>query len=439
MNVIKENLESQVELIKVVIEPADYAQVVGDALKNYKKKANIPGFRPGMVPMNLVKKMYYKNVLAEESYRLASSEVYKYIQDNKLDIIADPMPSDTQPTSEFNEGDTLEFHYKVAVINPFTIDLPAVSLDKYVIEITDDLREGYTNNLLNRFGQLVDVEEITKDEAVSATLVQDGMTIEEAYVGLISMSDEERAPFIGKRVGFEMEVNVNELYKTPSQRASILGVKEEELESINPIFNLAITRIRKFALPTMDAEFFAQAFPAGDVTSEEQLNAFVDGQLRKDLDKECYYKFVMDSREILVEKSGVALPEAFLKEWLFAINEGKFTAEEIDKEFPQFVKMMVWDVVKKKYVVEGEIKVEKEDLLEEAKATAAAQFAQYGMPNVEESMLENYANQILSNKEEQRRIFDSLLDMKVIDYVTANATIVEKNVTMDEFRVAVSK
>lgn len=434
MIIAKENLEKQVELIKVTVEAADYATTVENALKNYKKKANIPGFRPGMVPMGVIKKMYYKGVLAEETYRMASAECYKYLQDNNIEFLGDPMPAESQPTLDFDTMESFEFHFKVGVSSPITLDLTKLSLKKYKLTADNELREGYKNNLLNRFGQLVDVDVVTKDEAVSVTLKQDDMTIEDAYVGLIGMNDEERAPFIGKKVGDEMEVNVNELYKSPSQRASILSMKEEELEGINPIFSSTITRIRKFALPAFTPEFFEEAFPEGNVKSEDDLNIFINSELQKDLDRECYFKFVMDTRNELIEKAAITLPEQFLQEWLLAINEGKFSKEEIEKEFPHFTAMMGWDILRKKYITDGDIKVEKEELLAEAKNLAKAQFAQYGMSNVDDAMLENYGNQILKNKDEQRKIFDSVYDTKVVDYVSANATIVEESVTMEEFR-----
>lgn len=434
MIIAKENLEKQVELIKVTVEAADYATAVENTLKNYKKKANIPGFRPGMVPMSVIKKMYYKGILAEETYRIASSECYKYLQDNKIEFLGDPMPSDSQPTLNFETMESFEFHFKVGVASPITLELANLSLTKYKLSANDELREGYTNNLLNRFGQLVDVDVITKDEAVSVTLEQADLKIEDAYVGLISMNDDERAPFIGKKVGDVMEVNVNDLYKKTSQRASILSMKEEELANLNPEFTLTITRIRKFALPTLSPEFFEEAFPAGNVKNEAEFRTFVDTELQKDLDRECSFKFVMDTRDELIKEATVTLPEKFLQEWLFAINEGKFSKEEIEKEFPQFITMMSWDILRKKYATESGVKVEKEELLVEAKKLAKAQFAQYGMSNVDEAMLENYGNQILNNKEESRKIFDSLLDAKIVDYVTTKATIVEQDVTMDQFR-----
>ncbi len=434
MNVTKENLSHQVELINVTVEPADYTAVVDGKLKELKRKASVPGFRPGMVPMQLVKKMYFKNVLSDEAYQMASQKLYSYIQENKIEIIADPMPSEKQVELNFEDGETLVFSFEIAVLEPVNIDLSSLSLDKYLLTINDEMREGYKSNLLNRFGELVDVEAIAKDEAVTVTLEQEDMKIEDAYVGLISMSDEARAPFIGKKVGDVMDVDVNELYPTPSQRAAILSVKEEELEGLNPKFTLTITRIRKFALPEMTEEFYAKAFPDGSIKSSDELAAYVDASLRRDLDKETFYKMILDTREKVVEESGITLPEEFLQNWLYVINKEKFSKEDIAKDFPQFVNFMKWDVIKKHFVTEGDIKVEQEDILNEAKGIAMSQFLQYGMSNVDDAMLDNYAQHILNNNEEKRKIFDSLYDTRVVDYIASKALVVEKEVTIEEFR-----
>lgn len=434
MIITKESLENLVILVKVTVEKADYDVSVENTLKNYKKKSNIPGFRPGMVPMGVIKKMYYKGVVAEEAYKIASTKCYDYLQDNKIEFLGDPMPSEGQPVLDFDTMESFEFHFKVGISSPIDLKLENLSLTRYKLSVNDELRDGYTNSLLNRFGELVDNDIVTKDEAISATLEQGDLKIEDAYVGLVSMTEEERAPFIGKKVGDEMDVNVNDLYKTPSQRASILSMKEAELADINPEFKLTITRIRRFALPEFNEEFLTKAFPDGSIKTKDEFDTHINSELSRDLDNETYFKFIIDTRDEIVKEAAISLPESFLKEWLFAINEGKFTKEDIEKEFPQFITMMSWDILRKKYVIEGDIKIEQSELLDRAKDMARSQFAQYGMNSVEESMLENYANQILSNKEEQRKIYDSIYDAKIVDYVASKATIVEQDITMDEFR-----
>ena len=212
------------------------------------------------------------------------------------------------------------------------------------------MHADYRSNFLRGYGRLVDTDKVTSDEALSVTLDNGDMQIADAYVGLISMSEEERKPFIGKKVGYKTEVDINELYKNPSQRAAILQVKEEELAAVKPQFSLEITKIRKFAEPELNEEFFKMAFPGGNVTDEAGLDAFIDERIGQELKRECDYLFTLQLRNYLVEKAGLKMPEAFLKRWLYTINEGKFTMEEIEKDFDQFLRMFTWNYLQKHFV-----------------------------------------------------------------------------------------
>ena len=268
---------------------------------------------------------------------------------------------------------------------------------------------------------------------MNVTLDNGDIRIEEAYVGLISMSDEERKPFVGKKVGYKTEVNINDLYKSASQRAAVLGVKEEELEGINPTFSLEITQIRQFANPELNEEFFKMAFPEGNVTNEEQFNAFIDAQIESELSRESDYMFTFSVRDFLVEKANLAMPTEFMKRWLYTINEGKFSMEDIEKDFEAFLKMFTWNYIQRQ-IIEGEkISVSAEEAKAEAKSLAAAQFAQYGMPNAPEEMLENFSKNILDNKEQNQKIYEKLYEKKVVESVRAKVQVVEKAVSAEEF------
>ena len=252
-------------------------------------------------------------------------------------------------------------------------------------------------------------------------------------MGLISMSDEERKPFIGKKVGYKTTVNINDLYKNPAQRASILQVKEAELEGINPEFSLEITKIRQFANPELNEEFFKMAFPAGDVTNEEQLDAFVDAEIEKELSRESDYLFTLQLRNYLLEKAQLEMPTEFLKRWLYVINEGKFTMEDIEQDFDGFVKMFSWNYLQKHFIQTLELNVTAEEAAAEAKVFAAAQFAQYGMPSAPEEMLENFSKQILENKEQSQKIYEKLYEQKVVEAVKAKIKVTEKKVSAEDF------
>lgn len=433
MQVVRENIGNLNDILKITVSAADYVTIVEKALKEHKKKANIPGFRPGMVPMGMIKKMYLKGVTVDETYKMASQECFKYITDNKIEILGEPLPADTQPDIDFEAQGDLEFHFEIGISPEVNVELENTKVVKYNITIEDDMVEGYKKNYLQRFGKLVDIAEVTSDEAVTGTLTQGEIVIEEAYVGLISMSEEERAPFIGKKVGDKMDVNVNDLYKTTSQRAAILKMSEEELENIDPKFELAIVQIRKFELPEITDELIADAFTNSEVKTVAQFNEFAEEEVKKSLDDESKYKLSIDIRKKMLEIAALTLPEQFLKKWIFAMNEGKFTKEDIDKEYPRFFEMMSWDIIKKKYIVENDMQVSKEELIDEAKAMAKMQFIQYGMPTVEDSLLTNYANQIISNQDEARKLHDAVYEKKAVGFIKSKIKTTSKKISVADF------
>ena len=434
MKITREQREVGTSLLKVVVAEADYSEAVDKALREYKRKANIPGFRPGMVPMGVVRKMYGKGVVAEQSYKLASNSVFEYLQKEGIDYVGDVIPSEEQGDFDFENNTEHEFMFEIGEAPKVELSLSKEDKLTYnKIKIEKTMHEKYKDNYLRRFGRLVEVEAVTKDEALTVTLDNGDMRIEDAYVGLISMTDEERKPFEGKKVGDKMDVNVNELYKSASQRASILQVKEDELESVNPNFSLEITQIRQFANPELNEEFFKMAFPDGNITSEEELDKFVDAEIEKELSREADYLFTIRVRNFLMEKAALQMPEAFLKRWLYTINEGKFTMEDIEKDFEGFIKMFTWNYLQKHFIQTYELTVSEDEVNAEAKEFAKAQFAQYGMPSAPEEMIENFSKQILSNKEQAQKIYEKLYELKVVEYVKSQVKVSNKSVSAEDF------
>ena len=434
MKITREQREAGTSVLKVLVAEADYAEAVDKMLRDYKRKANVPGFRPGMVPMGIVRKMYGKGAVAEQSYRIASNSVFEYLQKEGIDYVGDVIPSEEQGDFDFENNTEHEFIFEIGEAPKIEMELTKEDKLTYnKIKIEENMVEGYKDNYLRRYGRLVDVEKVEKDEALTVVLDNGEMRIEDAYVGLISMSDEERAIFLGKKVGDKMDVDVNELYKSASQRASILQVKEDELETINPKFSLEIKQIRQFANPELNEEFFKMAFPAGNITSEEELNKFLEAEIETELKRESDYLFTIRVRNFLMEKAGLQMPEAFLKRWLFTINEGKFTMEDIEKDFDGFVKMFTWNYIQKHFIQSAELRVSQEEAEAEAKEFAKAQFAQYGMPSAPEEMIANFSKQILENKEQSQKIYEKLYELKVVEYVKSQIKVSNKSVSSEEF------
>ena len=434
MNIVREQREQNNSLIKVTVGEKDYGDAVEKSLREYKRKANIPGFRPGMVPMGVIKKMYGKGVLAEQAYRQASEAAFNYLQEQKIDYVGDVIPSEEQGDFDFENGTEFEFIFEIGEAPEVKLELSAKDkMTYYTIKVDKKMHDDYRSNFLRRFGRLVDTDKVTADEALEVTLDNGDMKIEGAYVGLISMNEEERKPFIGKKVGFKTQVNVNELYKTPAQRAAVLQVKENELEGIKPEFSLEITKIRKFAEPELNEEFFKMAFPQGGVTDEAGLDKFIDAQIEAELRRESDYLFTLQVRDYLVKKADLKMPAAFLKRWLYTINEGKFSMEDIEKDFDQFLKMFTWNYLQKYFIKQDNLTVTPEEATAEAKALAQAQFAQYGLPTAPEDMLANYAKKILEDREQGQKIYEKLYEMKVVEDVKSKIKVTEKAVSAEEF------
>ena len=400
MKIVREQREENNSLLKVTVGEEDYGQAVEKELREYRRKANIPGFRPGMVPMGLVKKMYGKGVLAEQAYRTASNSVFEYLQKENIDYLGDVIPSEEQGDFDFENGKEFEFVFEIGEAPEIKLELSDKDKLTYSkIKVDKKMHDDYRANYLRQYGRLVDADEVTSDEALSVTLDNGEMNVADAYVGLISMSEEERKPFIGKKVGFKTEVNVNEL----------------------------------FAEPELNEEFFKTAFPGGEVKDEAGLDKFIDARIESELRRESDYLFTLQLRDYLVQKAGLKMPEAFLKRWLYTINEGKFSMEDIDKDFDQFLKMFTWNYLQKHFIKQDNITVTKDEALAEAKALAAAQFAQYGMPSAPEDMLAGYAEKILADKDQGQKIYEKLYEVKVVEDVKSKIKVTEKAVSADDF------
>ncbi len=434
MNIVRENIDELSALIRVTVNEEDYGKAVDAALHNYKKKANIPGFRPGMVPMGIVRKMFGKSVVAEESYRTATQLCFNYIKENNINAIGDVMPSEKQQELDFANQTEFEFVFEIGIAPEIDLTLSKKdSVKHYQIEITDDMREGYKSNFSRRFGELADVEVVEKDEAITGTLENEELKAEEAYVGLVSLSEEVRNKFAGKKLGDTMEVNIEEIYPSEQQRAAVLKMKKEELKGLKPEFNFTITRIRKFVVPEINEELMTKAFPGGEVKTMKDFDKFVDAQISAELNKESAIRFEIDFREFMIQKAKMELPGDFLKRWVYNINEGKYTMEQIEKDFPQFLDMMRWDLIRAHYAKELEISVTEEEIMAEAVDITRQQFAQYGMVGMGDDMLTDYAKQMLANKDENRRINDKVLDSKLISLLSQKVAIKDTAISVEDF------
>lgn len=437
MKITQKNLDDLTLIVTLNVEKEDYTDKRTKILKDFRRNADIKGFRKGMAPFSLIEKMHGKNAQLDAVNSVISESLNNYITENKINVLGEPLPNETEQKPIDWENDQ-EFSVSFDIGTAPKIELELTADDKityYDVEVNKDDKEKYISNLLKQFGTLVDTDVVKDDDFIIADLIQGETKIEGTYIALRSIAtDDIKQDFIGKKSGDTFEIDVNKAFENETDRAAMLKVKKEELASLNPVYTVVIKEVKTFADATIDQALFDKMFGEGVVKSEEEFNEKVEERLKAEYAQESDYRFMLDAREALIEKAALPLPEEFLKRWLFTANEGKFTMEEIEKDFPIFLKDFRWQMIRQYITREQEIKMTREDLLDQARKIAAYQFAMYGLNNAPEEQLNQYAESILSNEKEAKRIYEKVEEDLVLNYVRSVVTLDKKSITIDKLK-----
>lgn len=445
MNIVKENVDALNAVLKVTVDQGDYQERVSKALNDFRRKAKIDGFRPGMVPAGIINKLYRKPVMAEEINKIVSDALTTYIYDEKIKLLGEPMPSEEhQKSIDWDADTTFEFAFDLGLAPE--IDLKLSARDKvpfYEIKIDDELRNTYISSYRRRYGKMMPSEVAGEEDVMRGRVEQlgedgspmeNGIAVDDAFVSLRTITDQEqKAKFVGAKVDDIIDFDIRKTFSNDTDLAAMLKIKKEEVAALTPSFRFIPTEVRSFADADVNQELFDKVYGEGTITSEEEFNARVDSDIRANLTKEADFKFLLDIKEKFIEKAKIELPSQFLKRWLLAINEGKFTMEQIEKDYEHFANDLKWQMIRDHIAGEKEIKIEEAEVLEKAKEFALDQFKNYGFMNVPESEVENFAQRILSNKEEDRRIREKLLEDKVVETVKGIVKLDIKEITTKEF------
>ena len=438
MKVTQKQAEDLTLMVSLTIGNDDYAPKVKKILGDYRRNADIKGFRKGMAPMSMIEKMHGQSAMVDAVNNLISEGLNNYINENKLNIIGEPLANETeQKPVSWKSGEDMEFIFDIALAPKVELTLSAEDkIVYYEAELSKDEIAKYKSNILRQFGQLGVVDAIGEEEDfIIADLIQGETRVEGTYVALRSIEDKKiKKQFMGKKAGDEFEVDVNKAFANESDRAALLKVKKEELASVDPLWKIVVKEVKRFIEPEVNQELFNKMFGEGVVNNAEEFEAKIVERMRAEYAQESDYRFMLDARDYLIEKAAIAVPEKFLKRWLFTANEGKFTMEEIEKDFGLFLKDFRWQMIRQYFVKEQKMETKREELLAQAKNIAAYQFAMYGLPNVPEEQLNQYAESLLSNEKEGRRIFDKVEEDKVIAYVRSLVKLDKKSVSVDKLR-----
>lgn len=413
----------------------DYAGPKKKRLNEHRRNAEIKGFRKGMAPMGLIEKMYGQSALVDSVNDLLSGALNSFISENNLKVVGEPLPSEGQPATEWVDGNDFTFKFDVATTPDVAFELSAEDeVPYYNITVTDTARKEMKENILKQYGSLTDGEAAKEEDFIIADFEQGEMKVEGTYVSIRNISESARAAFIGVKAGDVLDVNVNEAFENETDRASMLKVKKEELASLDPMFRVTVKNVKTFVPAGMTQETFDKVFGEGNVKSEAEFDARIEERLKAEYAQESDYRFSKDCKDYLVKKAAVALPEKFLKRWLYFANEGKFSVEEIEKEFDLFLADFRWQMVRGFLMEKYGVKVEEADLLASAKAFAAYQYAMYGINNVPDEHLESYAKSLLAQEKDSRRIAEQVEDQKTIEAVKNVITIKKKKISVEKFR-----
>ena len=449
MNVTHENSDALNAVLTVKVEKNDYEQNVEKALKDIRKKAVIKGFRPGKAPASMINKMYRTSTVVEEVNKLVSESISGYITEQKFNILGEPLPSEKQDQIDWNEQSDFEFLFDLAFAPEFEIKLS--KRDKapiYSIMVSDEMRQSYIENIAGRHGSYEDTDKADGESLLRATLTelnadespkQDGVSVEEGMVSVMLVADEdEKNKFIGAKVGDVMVVDVLKAFPNEADRAALLKVSKEELDPINPLFQATITQVQKYVKAEVNQELYDKIYGEGVVKTEEEFHQKVDEDIKQNLKGDSERKLYLDLREKLIKKFNLELPKEFLIRWLTAINEGKFTLEQVEKDYPNFEDDLRWQLIRDKIAIEQEFKVEEEELVRVAKGHLMHQMMQYGMGQLPDEFLDKYAKELVEKPEERRKMAEQVIEGKVMDWVKETIKLDEKEIDSEEFRKMVN-
>lgn len=432
-------------IIKMEIEKADYTGQVEKSLRGFRQKANIPGFRKGMVPMGLVKKMYGKQVLVEEVNKLVSEKLFNYIREEKLNILGEPLPNETeQKELNFDADENFEFLFDVAFSPEINIELnKKTKVPYYTVAIDEEMVNKQLDSYRANFGTYAPANEVEEKDLIKGTVVQldgdlpkeGGLRTEDATIMPMYIKDgEEKAKFMGATLDSVVVFNPFKAYEeTEAEIAAFLKIEKSQVAETNGDYSFEIKEITRYKEAELNQELFDKVFGEGVVTSEDECRNKIKEVLAEQFAPQSDYKFLKDAREMLIKKAGnLAFADDFLKRWLLAANE-KNTPEKIEDEYPQIVDDLKYHLIKENLVAKHGIKTEEEDVRILAGKVAKSQFAQYGMLFVPDDMLNNYVQDMLKNKETLQNIIDRASDDKFAAWLKAHVKVDVKETSMDEF------
>ncbi|MBO4444327.1 MAG: trigger factor [Bacteroidaceae bacterium] len=446
MDIKLQNLNDVSAKLTVTLAPADYEEKVNQSLKNFRKKANFPGFRPGMVPMSLVKKQYGTAIKVDEINKLLQEAIYNYIKDNKVDVLGEPLPNEEQQKKvNIEEDEEMSFEFDLAIAPQFDATLSAEDVvPYYTIKVTDEMVDNQIGSYTQRNGRYDSVDEYQDGDMVKGIISEldeagntkeGGIRHENAtMLPQYMRNDESKALFNGTKKDDIITINPRKAYDgNETELTTLLGISKEEAKNVSGDFSFQITDITRFVPGELNQQLFDQVYGEGVVKSEEEFKAKVKADIAAQLAPESDYRFLLDFRKHMMDRIGkLPFADDLLKKILLSNREDKDVAK-MEEEYPKTVEELQWHLIYERLIRDANIKVENSDIEAQAKEAVRAQFAQYGMTNVPDELLANYSKEMLTKKDSVQNLADRAIETKLIAALKKAVKLKKKSVSTEDF------
>lgn len=444
MNIVQENKGQLEAVLRVELKEEDYREKVDKELKNLQRKAQIPGFRPGKVPFGMIRKMYGKSVLADEVNKMLVDEVYKYIRENELNILGNPLPDhEAAEKIDWENQTEFEFSYEIGLSPQVDLELNEnIEVDYHLIQIPEATIESYVDNIRRQHGKHVNPEVAEAEDVLfgefaeleSAGNLKEKGHHHHANLMIQYIRDEElKKELIGMKVGDKVEFDLVKAVENEAEAAGMIGVKKEELANYSPMFRFTVENISRVEPAELNEELFSKAMPGLEIKTEEDFRKEIAGQLGKQYQVDSDKHFRNEVMKKLIAETKLDLPENFLRKWLTEANKEEFTAEQVDKEFPALADTFRWQLIESHLITSNKIEVTREEVSDYLGSFMRMQMKQYGQEDVDQSLIDGFVKNILGNQDEVKKVYDDLFDKKLMALYKEKLKLNEVEISFDDF------
>lgn len=443
MKITQNNINDLQAELKVVITPEDYQEKVDKELKNYRKNAEIPGFRKGKVPMSVINKKYRIPVLVDQVNKLLQEDLYKYISSEKVKVLGSPMPKDSQQV-DWENTSTFTFEFEIG-LSP-DLDVKITKKDKvkyYQIQADNKLVDNYANDIAKRYGAMSKPEISEEGDLVFCEIVQidvDGNVMEngvrnEATVSMDFISDKKiKKQFIGVTEGESFIVNVMKAFSNHTDLSSMLNITHDQLHDLSSEdFQFTVKNVSRIQPSEMNLELFEKVYGKDSVKTEKEFKERIKDEAERSFVPESDRMLKNDVVTYLIDKIKFDMPDEFLKRWLVHTSEKKVSLEQIESEYDMYSKSLRWQLIENNILENYNVKVNTEEVENHTKSLITMQMQQYGQPVPQEDKMNEIVSSILNKEDERKKIYDQLYDVKSLEVYKENFKLTEKAISYDDF------